>query len=140
MSPLFLYTGTNVLLLHSSGLGRTGRPRLRQRRDDGVVGSLGVEAAVEEQGVARGPPRVLVAHAPDRDADALGLGEAALGNGGVVVGVAALDVELGDGDLLDPGNGAERLDRAGEVGALPCVEVTLSADAVDGDAGSDPLI
>ena len=80
-----------------------------------------------------------IAHTPHGDTHALGLVQAALGDGGVVVDVVVLDVQLGDGDLLDAGRG-KGLDGAGERAALARVQVALRADAVNGNARGQPLL
>jgi len=80
-----------------------------------------------------------VADTPDGDSDTLGLIQAALGDGSVVVGVVTLDIELGYGNLLDAASG-ESLDGASEGRSLTGVQVSLGADSVDGDARRDPLL
>jgi len=98
---------------------------LLQGRDDGVVVALGVVAAVEEEGVALGAPRVVVTNTPNGDTNALGDVEAALDDVDVVVVVAVLDVELSHGDLLDAADGGEGLDGTGERRALAGLEMAL---------------
>lgn len=80
-----------------------------------------------------------IAHAPDGEADALGLVEAGLGDGDVVVGRGVDDVDLSEGDLGDAGGG-EGLDGGAGLAREAGREVGLRADAVDGDAGRDPLL
>lgn len=80
----------------------------------------------------------IITNTPDGDTNALGRLEAALDNGDVVSGVVVLDIELRHGDLLDVDSG-ERLDGVGERLALAGLEMALRADAVDGDAGLEPL-
>lgn len=76
-----------------------------ERLSNGVEGGLGVVLAVEEERVGAGAPRVGVADTPDGDTNA-GLDvEAALDDGGEVIGGGLLDVELGGRDLLDAGGG-----------------------------------
>lgn len=100
--------------------------RLCELAGDAVVRSLGVEVAVEEQGVLALAPRVLVANTPDGDANALGSVEAGLDNGRVVVGRGVPDVELGDGNLGDSGRG-ELLQSALDGGAAALGDVCLGA-------------
>ncbi len=80
-----------------------------------------------------------IANTPHGDSHTLGLGQAALRHGDVVVGVVALNIKLRDGDLLHAG-GSESLDSAGQASTLPGRQVALRADAVDGNAGRQPLL
>ncbi len=77
--------------------------------------------------------------APDRKADALLHRQASLGDGGIVVRIVALDVQLGHGHFLDSRVG-QGLDRAGQVAAAAGADVSLAADAVDRDARGEPLL
>lgn len=80
-----------------------------------------------------------IANTPNSDTNTLRFSQAPLGNGNIVILVIALDVQLGDGDLLDA-RGAKGRDRLSEGGALARLEMALGADAVDGHAGGEPLL
>lgn len=86
----------------------------------------------------RGSP-YRVPNTPDGDANTRLNREAALGDLSVVIGVVALDIKLSDGNLGNTGIG-ESLDGGGQLGPATSVDVTLRADAVDGDTGGDPLL
>ena len=112
-----------------------GDDALLESLDDGVVGRLGAEVAVEQQRVGAGAPRVRVADAPDGDADAGRHVQARLGDLRVVVGGRLLDVELGDGHLLDA-RGGEGLEGCAEAGGLSAAQMCLGSW---GEQRSDPV-
>jgi hypothetical protein len=102
----------------------------------GVVSSLRAVAAVVEQRVLVRAPAVAVRDTPDGDTDALLDVEASVGDGDVVVGTSALDVELGDGDLLDVGASKSlesSRDTRSRVPATGTGQVSLSANAINGN-------
>jgi hypothetical protein len=111
---------------------------LLQSSQNLVVGGLGLEAGVEQERVALGPPRVVVTNTPDSDTDAVGLVKASLDDVAPVRSVSILDIDLGQGAL---GSGtAESSHGGGSVGTLARLQVTLRTNTVNGDAGSDPLL
>ena len=106
--------------------------------EDGGVSLLGVEAVVEEEGVALGPPGVGVLDTPDGDTNAVLLVKAGLGDVGPVSLLGVLDVDLGHGALGS--NAAEELHGVDGSGTLAGGKVSLRTDTVDGDTGGDPLL
>jgi hypothetical protein len=112
--------------------------RLLESSQNLVVGSLGLEAGIEQQRVTLGPPGVVVTYTPDGDTDAVGLVQASLDDVAPILSVGILDVDLGQRTL---GSGTAKSCHGGRgVGTLARLQVTLRADAVDGDTGSDPLL
>lgn len=113
--------------------------RLLQKGADGVVSGLCLEVGIEEEGVLALPPAVLVADTPDGDTDAV-LGVQASTDGSlVIVGRGTLDIELRHGALAS--DSAKSLERLGDIRDGPgAAQVRLGANAVDGDAGGDPLL
>ena len=105
---------------------------------DSVVSCLGVVVGVEEEGVAVGPPGVVVADTPDGNTNAVLLVQASLDDVLPVRGLGVLDVDLGERTL--GGGSAERGHGGGSVGTLAGGDVTLRTDTVDGDTGGDPLL
>lgn len=111
---------------------------LLQSSQDLVVGALGLEARVEQQRVALGPPGVLVTNTPDSDTDTVGLGQAGLDDVAPVGSVGILDVDLGERTL---GSGTAKSGHGGGgVGALAGLQVTLRANTIDGDTSGNPLL
>jgi hypothetical protein len=111
---------------------------LLQSSQNLVVGSLGLEAGVEQERVALGPPGVVVTDTPDSDTDAVLLVKAGLDDVAPVGSVGVLDVDLGQGALGS--STAESSHGGGSVGTLAGLQVALRTNTVDGDAGSDPLL
>lgn len=85
--------------------------RLSEGADEGGVGLLGLEAAVEEERVLTRPPGLSVRDTPSSNTNAVVEVQAGLGDGLVVGSLGASNVELGDGNLR--GNGSEGLEGAG---------------------------
>jgi len=112
--------------------------RLLEGSQDGVVSSLGVEAGVEEQRVALGPPGVVVTDTPDGNADAVLLVDAGLNNVGPVGLLRVLDVNLGHGAL---GCGAAEKSHGVDGGStLTGGQVSLRTDTVNGPSLGNPLL
>jgi hypothetical protein len=111
---------------------------LSQSLENSVVGRLGVEAAVEEQRVALGPPGVLVTNTPDGDTDTVLLVQASLDNVGPVRSLGVLDVDLGESALW--GSSAESSHGSRSVSTLSGCQVTLGTDTVNGDTSGPPLL
>lgn len=128
--PIKLCTKKVLTHLHVS--------HLLQSSQDLVVGALGLEARVEQQRVALGPPGVLVTNTPDSDTDTVGLGQAGLDDVAPVGSVGILDVDLGERTL---GSGTAKSGHGGgSVGALAGLQVTLRANTIDGDTSGNPLL
>jgi hypothetical protein len=117
---------------------RNHHKRLCQGGEHSVVGSLGVEVAVEQQGVALGPPGVVVTNTPKGDTDAVLLVQASLDNVGPVGLLGVLDVELGDGALW--GSSAESSHGSRGLGTLSGDKMGLGANAINGKTSSPPLL
>jgi hypothetical protein len=111
---------------------------LLEGSQDLVVGRLGLVVGVEQEGVALGPPRVLVADTPNGDTDAVLLVDASLDNVGPVGGRSVLDVDLSHGTLR---SGTAKSSHGGDgVGTLAGCQVGLRTNTVNGDTSSDPLL
>lgn len=82
--------------------------------DEGGVGLLRLEAAVEEERVLTRPPGLSVRDTPSSNTNAVVEVQAGLGDSLVVGSLGASNVELGDGNL--GGNGGESLEGAGGTG------------------------
>jgi hypothetical protein len=106
--------------------------RLLECSQDLVVGSLGLEARVEQQRVTLGPPGVVVTNTPDGDTDA------SLDDIGPILTVGVLDVDLGERTLGS--SAAKSCHGGGGVSTLAGLQVTLRANAIDGDTSGDPLL
>lgn len=96
-----------------------------------IIRRLGLEIAIKEQRIITGAPRVRIADAPDSDAHALGLLQAAFDGVDVVSGASLCDVELGDGDFLYAGGG-EGFDRCGDGCTAADAQVGLCSYKGDG--------
>jgi hypothetical protein len=112
--------------------------RLLECSQDLVVGSLGLEARVEQQRVTLGPPGVVVTNTPDGDTDAVLLVQASLDDIGPILTVGVLDVDLGERTLGS--SAAKSCHGGGGVSTLAGLQVTLRANAIDGDTSGDPLL
>jgi hypothetical protein len=77
---------------------------LRKGADEGGVGLLGLEAAVEEERVLTGPPGLSVRDTPSSNTNAVVEVQAGLGNSLVVGSLGASDIELSDGNLRGDGS------------------------------------
>lgn len=109
---------------------------------DSSVSGLGLVVAVEEKRVGVSP-RVLVRDTPDSDTNTLRNIETRLGDSGKVGSTTVLNVELGDGNLLDVGT-SENLESSREtrsrVPATRLGKMGLATNTVDGDTLSNPLV
>ena len=113
-------------------------PNLCQRSQHLVVRCLGLVVRVEQQWVARRPPRVAITDSPNSDTHAIRLVQAGLDNIGPVRSRCILDIDLGESTLGS--SGAKCRHGGWSIGTLTRCQVTLRADAVDGNPLGDPLL
>lgn len=89
--------------------------------------------------ICSGTSTYRITNTPNSDTDTLGLVQTSLGDSSIIASVVTLDIELRDRNLLYIGS-SKRLDGGGEVAAASSIDVALSTNAVDGYAGSHPLV
>lgn len=119
-------------------------PHLRaQKVADRRIRSLGLVVGIEKKRCRACAPRIGIAYTPDRDTKTLSNVQARLHSSGVVAGGSTVDVELGDGDIVDI-CGGELGKRRGEassvVPATGSSKMGLRSNTIDRDTSGNPLV
>jgi hypothetical protein len=112
------------------------KQHLLQRSNKRSVRRLRLEATVEEERVLTRPPGLSVRDTPSSNTNTVVKVKASLGDSLVVGSRSASNVKLGDSDLRS--DSSKSLEGVG--GAAGRGQVGLRANAVDGNAGGDPLL
>ena len=112
---------------------------LSKRLAKPVIRRLSLEAPIKQQRRRPLNPRILVANTPHGNTDTVLDIRTSTHRSLVITRARTLNIQLGDRALA--GSRAKQLQRSGVIGDGPdAAEVGLGADAVDGDASSNPLL
>jgi hypothetical protein len=114
-----------------------------QSADKGVVSLLRLVVVVKQQRAVAAAPALLVGYTPYSDTNTLGNGKTSVHDGKEVASSSTLDVELGDGNLLDI-RGSQSLEGSGNtrsrVPSTGLGKMALATDTINGDTLRDPLV